>query len=223
MRKTFYRQVVKVIWHKAPSPPHKDSSIVFARLRQRAPHLVHPIDINRTVPVLPPSESLWVYRPPGMSRASHFAFKIALHVWGSGSQSHTWFLGPTRVHAPNGISVGSAVFGRPFAKRFALCYRTVGCPVCLTVTLVYRGQTSGWIKIPVAGYRGRPRPRRHYVTWGPSSPKERGTAPPLFGPCLMWPNGRPSQQLLSCCCTAHGRESLYFTLRLTISAFVLAW
>jgi len=22
---------------------------------------------------------------------------------------------------------------------------------------------------------------------------------PLFGPCLLWPNGRPSQQLLSSC------------------------
>ena len=29
----------------------------------------------------------------------------------------------------------------------------------------------------------------------------RGTAarPPLFGPCLLWPNGRPLQQLLSSC------------------------
>jgi len=31
-----------------------------------------------------------------------------------------------------------------------------------------------------------------------------GTQPPqqplpLFGPCLLWPNGRPSQQLLSSC------------------------
>jgi len=24
---------------------------------------------------------------------------------------------------------------------------------------------------------------------------------PLFGPCLLWPNGRPSQQLLSSCST----------------------
>jgi len=27
-----------------------------------------------------------------------------------------------------------------------------------------------------------------------------GTQPlPTFGPCLLWPNGRPSQQLLSSC------------------------
>jgi len=29
---------------------------------------------------------------------------------------------------------------------------------------------------------------------------ERGTArPPIVGPCLLWPNGRPSQLLLSTC------------------------
>ena len=43
-----------------------------------------------------------------------------------------------------------AVFGRPFVKRFALRYRTVICPVCLSllsVTLVYFGQTVGCIKM----------------------------------------------------------------------------
>ena len=43
------------------------------------------------------------------------------------------------------------VFGRPFVKRFALCYQTVVClSVCpnrLSVTLVYCGQTVGWIKV----------------------------------------------------------------------------
>jgi len=35
---------------------------------------------------------------------------------------------------------------------------------------------------------------------GPSSPAERGSAfPPIFGPCLLWLNGRPSQLLLSSC------------------------
>jgi len=45
--------------------------------------------------------------------------------------------------------------------------------------------------------RSRPRPRRHCVKWGPSSPK--GAQPPIFGSCLLWPNGRPSQLLLSSC------------------------
>jgi len=41
-------------------------------------------------------------------------------------------------------------FGRPFIKRFDLCYRTVVlsvCPSVLSVTLVYCGQTVGWIKV----------------------------------------------------------------------------
>jgi len=32
------------------------------------------------------------------------------HWRGSEPPPNTWFLGPTRVHAPNGISIGSAVF-----------------------------------------------------------------------------------------------------------------
>ena len=41
----------------------------------------------------------------------------------------------------------------------------------------------------------------HIVLDGdPATPTERGTAvPSLFGPCLLWRNGRPSQQLLSSC------------------------
>jgi len=63
------------------------------------------------------------------------------------------------------------VLSGPFVKRFALCYRTV---VCLSVTLVYCGQTVGWGK-------------------GAQQPQ-------LFVPRL-WPNGRPSlsQQLMSSC------------------------
>jgi len=38
------------------------------------------------------------------------------------------------------------VFGPPFVKRFALCYRTVVCPV-LSVTLVYCGQMVGRIQM----------------------------------------------------------------------------
>ena len=35
---------------------------------------------------------------------------IAHFHCGSGYPSNTWFLGPTRVYRPNGISIGSAVF-----------------------------------------------------------------------------------------------------------------
>jgi len=47
-------------------------------------------------------------------------------------------------------------------------------------------------------YDGRPRPGQHCVRCGPSSPSQKGHTP-IFGPCLLWPNGRPSQLLLSIC------------------------
>jgi len=72
------------------------------------------------------------------------------------------------------------IFGRPFIKRFALRYRKVVCPVCpvcLSVTLVYCGQTVGGIKMKVGVQVGLD--PGHIVLggdWGPSSPK-RGTTP----------------------------------------------
>jgi len=40
-------------------------------------------------------------------------------------------------------------------------------------------------------YGGRPRPRRLYVGWDPAapSPKRGQSPPPIFGPCLLSPNG----------------------------------
>jgi len=150
--------------------------------------------------------------------------------------------------------------GRPFVKRFALCYQTallscLSCPVCsvcLSLTLVYCGQTVVWIKLklgmevglepghivldqgpaPSPPKRAQPQFSAHvrcgqtagwiktplgmevgldpgdYVLDGDPA-AQRGTAPdlqpPIFGPYLLWPNGRPSQLLLSSCCPAHGR------------------
>jgi len=45
------------------------------------------------------------------------------------------------------VKFGLVVFGRPFVKRFALCYQTVVCLSCLSVTLVYSGQTVGSLKM----------------------------------------------------------------------------
>jgi len=37
---------------------------------------------------------------------------------------------------------------------------------------------------------GGPWSRPHCARWGPSSPSLKGgRAPPIFGPCLLWPNG----------------------------------
>jgi len=69
--------------------------------------------------------------------------------------------------------------------------RTVVLSV-LSVTLVYCGQTIGWIKMPL-GMEGLG-PEDTVLDRHPAPPQaERGTAvPPLFGACLLWPNGRPS-------------------------------
>ena len=78
-------------------------------------------------------------------------------------------------------------------------YATGRCTVCLTVTLVYGGQTVGWIKKPLGTEVGL----------GPGdvaldadqSPHTKGhSSRPIFDPCLLCPNGRPSQQLLSSSC-----------------------
>jgi len=107
---------------------------------------------------------------------------------------------------------------RPNATRPLYVLSCMLCLSCLSVTLVYCGQTVGWIKMPLgtevslcAG---------HIVLDGdPAPPTERGTAapPPLFGRCLLWPNGRPFQQLLSFClsqaCTEEGHNHLLQHLR----------
>ena len=59
------------------------------------------------------------------------------------------------------------------------------------------GQTAWWIKMPLGMEVGLS--PGHIVLGGdPAPPHIKGrSSPPLFGPCLLWPNGRPSQQLLS--------------------------
>ena len=93
------------------------------------------------------------------------------------------------------------------------------CPVlcvlsCLSVTLVYCGQTVGWIKMKIGTEVGlspgfsskRPAVLKILIGVGPGDivldgdpapPKK--AQPPSFGPCLLWRNGRPSQLLLSSC------------------------
>jgi len=81
-------------------------------------------------------------------------------------------------------------------------------------THVSCGQTAGWIKmllgmevglgpghIVLDGDPAPPKGLSHCVRWGHSYPKR--AQPPIFSPCLLWPNGCPSQLLLStrCGCT----------------------
>jgi len=68
------------------------------------------------------------------------------------------------------------VCGRPFVKRFALCHRSVVCPV-LSVCDVRTLWPNGWTDQGETWHAGRPRPWPHCVRWGPSSPSPKGTAP----------------------------------------------
>jgi len=51
------------------------------------------------------------------------------------------------------------------------------------------GQTAKWIKMPLG----------MEVGLGPGDMVLDGDPAPFFGPCLLWPNGRPSQLQLSSC------------------------
>ena len=59
---------------------------------------------------------------------------------------------------------------------------------------------KGWMDQDATWYEGRPRPRLGCIVLhgNPTPPPKRGT-PPIFGASLLWPNGRPSQLLLSTC------------------------
>ena len=51
------------------------------------------------------------------------------------------------------------------------------------------GQMAGWIKMLLGMDVGLS--PDDCVRWGPSSPSQKGggALPPIFGPCLLWPNG----------------------------------
>jgi len=65
---------------------------------------------------------------------------------------------------------------------------------CLFVTLMYCGQTVGWIKMKLGKLQVGLGPG-HTVLDGddPSPPCQRGTAPPIFAQYLLWPSGSMDQ------------------------------
>jgi len=63
-------------------------------------------------------------------------------------------------------------------------YRIVACMSVLSITLVYCGQTVGSIKMKLGTEIGLS--PGHIASVGvPAPPPKRGTAPPIFGPCLL--------------------------------------
>jgi len=62
------------------------------------------------------------------------------------------------------------------------------CLFCLSVTLVYCGQTVGWIKIPLGTEVGVG-PGHIVLDGDPAPPRKGAQQSPIFGPCLLlWPN-----------------------------------
>jgi len=101
---------------KTASPLYMDGSIVFARWRQCAPHLTHASmghpgpypkwHLNRFSDCCTAHSRESLYFTMGRL----FPLKIAHLHGGSEPSFNTWFLEPTRVHNPNSISIGSAIF-----------------------------------------------------------------------------------------------------------------
>ena len=50
------------------------------------------------------------------------------------------------------------------------------------------GQMAGWIKMPLGREVGLG-PRDIVLDGDPAPPPQKGAEPPVFGPCLLWPNG----------------------------------
>jgi len=86
------------------------------------------------------------------------------------SQQRGYSLKP--VHSGTVPSMRRQFFGRPFIKRFALCYRTIVlsvCLVCLSVLSVCNVGVlwpNGWMDQDETCYRGRPLSRSHCVIDG---------------------------------------------------------
>ena len=63
----------------------------------------------------------------------------------------------------------------------------------------YRGHTAGWIKMQLGMEVGLG-PGHIVLDGDPDPPQKVHSSPAIFGPCLLWPNGCPSQQLLLSSC-----------------------
>ena len=90
----------------------------------------------------------------------------------------------------------------PYTKLFCQNSYILTYPACIwPMSIVATGKRLAGLSCHLVR-RYRPYPRPHCARWGGTQLllAEKGTQePPLFGPCLLWPNGRPSQQLLSSC------------------------
>jgi len=81
-----------------------------------------------------------------------------------------------RCHTASKHWHSSLHFWATVCKTVRLCYRTVVCLFCLSITVMYCGQTVGWIKMKLGTEVGLV--PDHIVSDGdPASPPPRGSAP----------------------------------------------
>ena len=96
-----------------------------------------------------------------------------------------------------GLSPGNIVLHADTALPLHRAQPPISAHVCC-------GQTAGSIKIPlgtkVGVGPGRIELHGYMVT---ELPLPKVAQSPIFGPCLLWPNGRPSRLLLSTCSLEH--------------------
>jgi len=88
------KQVVKVIWHNAASPPYTDGSVVFIRLW---PHLVLPNRYPHRIAAAP-AESLCILTAGHIQACPFHSHNCSFTCGDLDSSSNAWFLGPTWVH-----------------------------------------------------------------------------------------------------------------------------
>jgi len=74
------------------------------------------------------------------------------------------------------------------SQPLTLCYRTVVCPV-LCVCNVGVLWPNGWMDQDETWHAGKPQPWPHCVRWVHGPLSKRRTAPLIFGPYLLLPNG----------------------------------
>jgi len=91
------------------------------------------------------------------------------------------------------VRTRSYTIGRPFVKRFALCYQTVVLS-CLSVglTFVYCDQTVGRIKMKLGMLVGLG-PGHIVLDVDPAPPKGAQPTPQIYSPYLVLQNGSMDQ------------------------------
>jgi len=104
-----------------------------------------------------------------------------------------------RGTAANPFSKSSGYGGRRLTKPGHIALHVDGDP------LLQRGIAPNFRPMSVVAKRlsdqdatwhgGRPRPKPHCLRWGPSCYSPKGTQPPIFGPCQLWPNGWMHQDM----------------------------